>query len=387
MSEYDVIVLGLGGIGSGAAYWLAKRGARVLGIEQFELGHVRGASHDHSRIIRLSYFTPAYVRLAKEAYAAWDALEGDVGEQLVFKTGGLDIRPREGAIPLEPYADSMHACNVPFERLDADEIRKRWPVWRIDDSIHGLFQPDGGIVAAMRATAAHQQAARGFGATLLDRTPVTAVRAHGDEIEVEAGGESYRAGHLVIAAGPWSARALAHFDRRLPLEVTKEQVIYFKARDLASFTFGSFPIWIWMDDPSFYGFPVFGESGAVKITQDAGGQPVDAQTRGFEEDVEITGRVRAFLEQYLPGALGPTQLVKTCLYTLPPDRDFVIDTLPGHPNVSIAIGAGHAFKFASVIGRILSELALDCCTASDVDAFKIDRPILQMESPPKTYMV
>jgi sarcosine oxidase len=387
MREYDVIVLGLGGIGSGAAYWLAKRGARVLGIEQFELGHVRGASHDHSRIIRLSYFTPAYVRLAKEAYAAWNALEGDVGEQLVFKTGGLDIRPRAGAIPLEPYADSMQACNVPFERLDAAEIRKRWPAWRIDDGIHGLFQPDGGIVAAMRATAAHQRAARGLGATLLDSMPVTAVRVHGDEIEVVAGGESYRAGRLVIAAGPWSARALAHFDLQLPLEVTKEQVIYFKARDLASFTFGSFPVWIWMDDPSFYGFPVFGEPGAVKITQDAGGRPVDAQTRGFEEDVEITGRVMAFLEQYLPGAIGPTQLVKTCLYTLPPDRDFVIDTLPGHPNVSIAIGAGHAFKFASVIGRILSELALDCCTASDIDAFKIDRPILQMESPPKTYMV
>ncbi|MGB8964647.1 MAG: FAD-dependent oxidoreductase, partial [Candidatus Cybelea sp.] len=166
--EYDVIVLGLGGIGSGAAFWLAKRGARVLGLEQFELGHVRGESHDHSRIIRLSYCTSAYVRLAQEAYAAWALLERDAGEQLVFKTGGLDIRPRDGAIPLEAYADSMRDCGVPFEWLDAGAIRRRWSAWRIDDDARALFQPDGGIVAAARATAAHQRAAMAHGATLRD---------------------------------------------------------------------------------------------------------------------------------------------------------------------------------------------------------------------------
>ena len=385
--EYDVIVLGLGGIGSGAAFWLAKRGARVLGLEQFELGHVRGESHDHSRIIRLSYCTSAYVRLAQEAYAAWALLERDAGEQLVFKTGGLDIRPRDGAISLEAYADSMRDCGVPFEWLDAGAIRRRWSAWRIDDDARALFQPDGGIVAAARATAAHQRAAMAHGATLRDRTPVTEIRAAGGEIVVEAGGNRFRAARLVIAAGPWSARALAHFGVRIPLEVTKEQVTYFQAADLASFAFGAFPIWIWMDDPSFYGFPVFGEPGAIKITQDAGGKPVDPDTRGFEEDPEITARVAGFLARYLPGALGPAQLVKTCLYSLPPDRDFVIDTLPEHPNVSIAIGAGHAFKFAGVIGRILSDLALDGGTQSGVKDFEIDRPILQMEAPPKTYMV
>ncbi|MGB8966261.1 MAG: FAD-dependent oxidoreductase, partial [Candidatus Cybelea sp.] len=215
----------------------------------------------------------------------------------------------------------------------------------------------------------------------------TEIRAAGGEIVVEAGGNRFRAARLVIAAGPWSAHALAHFGVRIPLEVTKEQVTYFQAADLASFAFGAFPIWIWMDDPSFYGFPVFGEPGAIKITQDAGGKPVDPDTRGFEEDPEITARVAGFLARYLPGALGPAQLVKTCLYSLPPDRDFVIDTLPEHPNVSIAIGAGHAFKFAGVIGRILSDLALDGGTQSGVKDFEIDRPILQMEAPPKTYMV
>jgi sarcosine oxidase len=386
MTEYDVIVLGLGGIGSAAAYWSAKGGERVLGLEQFELGHVRGASHDHSRIIRYSYFSPAYVQLAKAAYAAWEQLEADSAQRVVFKTGGLDVRPRDGAIPLEPYAESMRICGVPFEWLDAQEIRRRWPAWQIDDSVHGLFQADGGLVAAQRATAAHQRMAREFGATLRDRVEVTALRAGDDGVEVEAGGERYRASRLIVAAGPWSARALAQLGLRIPLEVTKEQVIYFESRDLASFEFGKFPIWIWMDDPAFYGFPIFGETDCVKVTQDAGGKPVDADTRGFEEDAEITARVSGFLERYLPGALGPVRLVKTCLYTLPPDRDFVIDTLPEHRNVSVAIGAGHAFKFAGAIGRILSRLSVDGSRA-DLSPFAITRPILQMENPPKTYMV
>jgi sarcosine oxidase len=385
--DFDAIVLGLGGIGSGAAYWLAKRGARVLGLEQFSLGHAKGESHDHSRIIRLSYVSEAYVRLAKEAYAAWSAVEGDSGEQLVFRTGGLDVGPRGGAIPLSGYADAMQACGVPFEYLDAAEIHKRWPAFELGDDMHGLFQEDSGIVAAERATAAHQRAARELGATLRDAAPVDAIEERDGEITVEAGGRRYRTGKLAIAAGPWTNRALAAFGMRLPLEVTKEQAMYFVPRDVERFAFGRFPVWIWMDDPSFYGFPVFGEAGAVKVTQDAGGKAVDPDTRTFDEDPEITQRVTGFLRRHLPDALGPQHLVKTCLYTLTPDRDFVIDRLPGHPNVSVAIGAGHAFKFASVIGRVLGDLALDGSTASGIGDFTIERPILKMEAPPKTYMV
>ena len=237
--EYDVIVIGLGALGSGAAYWLAKRGASVLGLEQFEFGHARGSSHDWSRIIRLSYFSPAYVRLAKEAYRAWESLERDAGELVVFKTGGLDIGPRDGAIPLSNYADSMRACDVYFEQLDAAEIRKRWPVWKIGDEIHGLFQPDSGIVAAERATAALRRTACAIGATLRENAPVTAIRDFGGEIEVEAGGECYNAAKLVIAAAAWTPSLLAQLGVRIPFEVTKEQVMYFEARDLASFALGS----------------------------------------------------------------------------------------------------------------------------------------------------
>ncbi len=387
MREYDAIVLGLGGIGSGAAYWLAKRGARVLGVEQFELGHARGESHDHSRIIRLSYHTPVYVRLAKEAYEAWSAVESDASERVVYKTGGLDLGPRDGAIPLEGYANAMRACGVPFETLDADEIRRRYPAFTIGDDVTGLFQSESGIVAAERATAAHQRLAREFGANLLAGTPVTNVRISGGEVAVETPAASYRAKELIVAAGPWTNAALAHLRLRLPLEVTKEQAMYFVPRDVEPFAFGRFPVWIWMDDPSFYGFPVFGESGAVKVTQDAGGKPVEADTRGFEPDPEIMARVRGFLAKHLPALNGREHLVKTCLYTLTPDRDFVIDTLPGFNNVHVAIGAGHAFKFASVIGRILSDLALDASTPSDISQFTLQRPILHMAEPPKTYMV
>jgi sarcosine oxidase len=386
-SEFDVVVLGLGGIGSGAAYWLAKRGARVLGLEQFELGHARGESHDHSRIIRLSYVTPAYVRLAKEAYRAWESLEQDAGEQLIFRTGGLDLGPRDGAIPIDGYAAAMRDCDVAFERLDAGEIRRRWPSFTIGDDVRGLFQADGGIVAAERATRAHQRAARALGAVLQERAAVTMLRAAGGEIEVEAAGSRHRAGKLVIAAGPWSGAALAHFGLRLPLEVTKEQAMYFPVHDAQRLALGRFPVWIWMDDPSFYGFPVFGEGAAVKVTQDAGGRVVDPDRRGFNEDSAITRRVGAFLAEHLSGVDASPKLVKTCLYTLTPDRDFVIDRLSEHPNVSVAIGAGHAFKFASVIGRILSELACDGRTGSGIGDFAIDRAILQMDAPPKSYMV
>lgn len=385
--DYDAIVLGLGGIGSGAAFWLAKRGARVLGIEQFELGHARGESHDHSRIIRLSYHAPNYIELAKAAYAAWSEVERDSGEQLVFTTGGIDLGPRSGAIPLEGYADAMRSCNVPFEVLDAGEIRKRFPAFTVADDVWALYQAQTGIVAAERATAAHQRAARELGATLIDRTPVDAIRESGGEIVVDAGARQFRAKSLIVAAGPWTNGALSHFGMHLPLEVTKEQAMYFTPQSLEPFAFGRFPVWIWMDDPSFYGFPVFGEAGAVKVTQDAGGKPVDPDTRSFEPDADITARVRAFLAKNLPQLNGPEHLIKTCLYTLTPDRDFVIDTLPGFPNVHLAIGAGHAFKFASAIGRVLAELALDGSTTADIAEFTLDRPILHMAEPPKSYMV
>jgi sarcosine oxidase len=386
-TEYEYIVLGLGGFGSAATYWLSRKaGAGVLGLEQFELGHVRGESQDHSRIIRLSYHTPGYVELAKHAFRAWADVEQESGEKLILRTGGLDFAHRESAIPLSNYSGSMDAAGVQYEALDADEIMRRWPPFRLSEDIQGLFQAESGIAMAARGNAAHQRMAREHGATLLDNAPVSGIIPGNGEITIEAGGQRYRCRSLIIAAGSWSNRALAPLGVQLPLRVTQEQVTYFASPRVSDFQPERFPIWIWMDDPCFYGFPVFGEAGP-KVGQDAGGKEVTADTRTFEPDTDALARVQNFLSKYIPTALGPVIYTKSCLYTLTPDRDFVIDCVPGHPNAVVAIGGGHGFKFASLVGRILAELAVERRSAHDLQPFKINRPILQQVNPPRNYMV
>jgi sarcosine oxidase len=287
---------------------------------------------------------------------------------------------------LTNYSDSMDAAGVSYERLDAGEIMRRWPPFRLSDDIQGLFQPESGIAMAARGNAAHQRMAREHGATLRDRAAVDAIHTDNGEIEVEAGGVRYRCGRLIIAAGAWSNRALAAFGVQLPLTVTQEQVTYFATPRVADFQPERFPIWIWMDDPCFYGFPAFGEAGP-KAGQDAGGREVTAETRTFDPDEAALKRVQDFLARYIPSALGPIIYTKSCLYTLTPDRDFVLDTVPDHPNVTVAIGGGHGFKFASLVGRTLSGLAVDGRSDHNLAPFRIDRSILQLQNPPKRYMV
>lgn len=385
-TDFEYIVLGMGGIGAGAAYWLARQaGGDVLGLEQFELGHVRGESQDHSRIIRLSYHTPGYVALAREAYTAWAAVEADLGEKLIIRTGGLDLAPANTSIPLDPYSESMAAMGVPFDQLDAAEVMRRWPAWRLPDDVRGLYQAEAGIAPAARCNAAHLRLARQYGAVLRDQAPVTALRDLDGEIKVMAGGTAYRCRRLIVAAGPWSNKALAHFGLTLPLTITQEQVTYFASPDAAAFHPSRFPVWIWLDDPCFYGFPVYGEPGP-KVAQDVGGEEVSADTRTFEPNPRTQARTLQFLERYLPSLPGPTLLAKTCLYTLTPDRDFVLDALPEHPGVFVAIGAGHAFKFASLLGKTLADLAMRGQTMVDLTPFRFDRPLLQMANPPKNFM-
>lgn len=384
---FRYLVLGLGGIGSAAVYWLARQaGADVLGLEQFGLGHAKGGSQDHSRIIRLSYHTPAYVALAKRSYDTWAEVEAAAGEQLVLKTGGLDLSPKGACIPLADYTGSLSAENVPYDLLDAEEIMYRWPQWHLPGDVQGLYQSESGLVAAAKANAAHQRLAREYGAALRDNAPVSAVYPSGNEITVVAGGETYTCEKLVIAAGAWTNHLLAHFDHHINLTVTQEQVTYYAAPNPAEFAPEHFPIWIWLDEPCYYGFPAFGEAGP-KIAQDVGGRETTAESRDFEVDEAAFGRTDAFLRRHLPSAYGPVIYTKSCLYTMPPDRDFVLDTLPQYPNVSVAVGAAHAFKFASLLGKILSQLAATGASSYDIQPFRFDRPLLFKERPERVFMI
>lgn len=388
VTEFDYIVVGLGALGSAAAYWLARRaGCRVLGLEQFALGHDRGASEDHSRIIRLSYHTPEYVALARQAYAAWREVEADAGEPLLVICGGLDLFPGNGAIPIETYTESMGANVVPFERLDAAEITRRWPQFRLDEDVTGLYQADSGIAPARKGNDAHRRLACRHGATLLDNTPVTRVSPLVDGAQVETPEAIYRCAFLVLAVDAWTNHLLEPLGAGLPLTLMQEQVTYYGSSDLRAYWPDRFPVWIWMDDPCFYGLPVYGEDAGVKVAQDVAGHEVTLESRTFAPHPAVLAREDAFRRRALPGIDGSPVNGKTCLYTLTPDRDFVLDTLPGCPQIAVALGAGHAFKFASVIGRLLSDLAIDGATAHNIAPFAIDRPVLTMANPPRNFVV
>lgn len=385
--RYDYIVVGLGGIGSGAAYWLSRRaGTKVLGLEQFEIGHDRGASEDHSRIIRLAYHRPEYVELAKSAFDTWAALERDAGDELIVLTGGLDIFPEGGAISSDAYTGSLSDCNVPFDLMSGREAMKRWPQFILPDAAKVLWQATSGIAPAARCNRAHVGAARRHGATLMDNTPVTRIDDSRGDIEVATPEGTFTCSKLIIAADAWINDLLSHFDLALPLTITQEQVHYYQSRRIGDFVPRRFPVWIWHDVPEFYGMPVFGELG-VKVAEDVGGDAVTPATRTFEPNPATLERVDRWMERYLPSARGPIASVKTCLYTLPPDRDFVLDTVPGHPGVLVALGAGHGFKFASLLGKILSELALDDRTEHDIASFAIDRPAMTSGEAPSSFAV
>jgi len=373
----DVVVVGLGGLGSAAAWQLARRGARVIGLERFEFGHVRGASHGDSRIIRLSYHTPGYVRAAAEAYADWAELEADSGRALVLRCGGVDVFPDGAAIDARDYTASLTVAGVPFTTMDAAAARERWPALAVPPGSLVLHQEQTGIVPATLAAATMRQRAAAHGALLRERSPVLTLRETDGGVEVEcADGSRVRAGSAVVTADAWTNQVLAGLPASLPLTVTKEHAVHFDvpARSEAAHATGAFPVWIWMDDPSYYGFPSYGEA-TVKVGQDCGGLPVDPDTRDFEADPGYVTAMRAFVGRLVPAA-GGVRRVTTCLYTLTPDRDFVVGPVPGHEAVVVGLGAAHGFKFAPWFGRVLADLATSGTTGSDVEAFRLDRAAL-----------
>jgi sarcosine oxidase len=385
--DFRYVVVGLGGIGSAAVYALARRaGSDVLGIEQFAIGHDRGASQDHSRIIRHSYHSPLYVSLTVAAYEEWRELERALGRDLLVVTGGLDLWPPGAAIPMADYTKSLTGCGIPFELLDAGQIAGRWPQFEVGRDVVGLWQEDAGIVPAALCNAAHIDLARRNGAVLREHSPVSSITERGGEILVEAGDATFACERLVLTADAWTNELLAHLDLRLPLTVTQEQVTFWATPRPERFAPGRFPVWIWMDDPSFYGFPVYGERG-VKAGQDVGGREVTARTRTFDVDEAALERLSTWMQEHLPAAMGPVLYTKTCLYTMPPDRDFVIGPAPGRANIFIGLGAAHGYKFAPLIGKILMQLACDGTTPYPIEAFSCERPVLTQRDPEKSFLV
>jgi sarcosine oxidase len=412
IERVDTVVVGAGGLGSATAWQLARRGTDVVLLEKFGFGHRRGASHDTSRILRRSYHTPAYVALANEAYDDWAQLERESGERLVTTTGGLDLFPPGSSIAAIDYTTSMAARGVEFAELTGAEVEARWPALSLPEGTRALHQADTSIVPAGRSTATMQRLARENGARLYDDAPVTALIDRGDNgVEVvvggarEAGGareelpahggapaSTYRrflARRVVLTADAWTNDLLAHLGTSLPLTVTREQVTYFAPSAPERFGADRLPVWIWMDDPSFYGFPTYDEAGngaLVKAAQDCGGAVTSGDGRSFGTDPAALDLLRGFVSGLLPGVGAPAHTV-TCLYTLTPDRDFVMGPVPSHPAVLLGLGAGHAFKFAPTFGRVLADLATSGSTGSDISAFAADRRALVDADYPVSWLV
>ncbi len=376
MTEHvDVVVIGLGALGSATCLELARRGYSVTGLERFGLGHSWGASHDGSRILRHSYHTPEYVRLTLDAYADWGRLEQEASTELVTVVGGLDLFPPEPAIDPVDYTTSLDAVGVPYEVLDAAEVMARWPAFDLPAGLVALYQRDAAIVPASRGTRVMQDLARAHGARLRELTPAVWVRDLGPAgVEVTAGAETIRCQRLVVCADAWVNDVLAGLGAHVPLEVTLEQVTYFVPPDPAAFAAGRLPLWIWMDDPSYYGFPCYGEP-TVKAAQDCGGPVVDPEQRASATDPDMQRRLEEHLRRILPGSGVPARSLR-CQYTLTPDRDFVLSPVPGHESVVVGLGAAHGFKFAPTLGRLLADLAVEGRTTADLTPFRMDRPAL-----------
>lgn len=378
MDSFGHIVIGAGAIGTAAAYWLARSGADgVLLVDQFELGHTRGASEDHSRIIRHAYHSPSYSRLTKASYEAWSELEEETGLSLVLKTGGLDLAETgsDGEAELENYRHSMRAADVSWEDLSVEDIRRRWPQWQIPDNTVGMFQKDGGILDIRRANAAHVSRARQMGVQVRTGTKVTGLHDVRDGVVVETDQGTYHADSVILCNASWSEDLLRTLGVEWKITLSQEQVSYFATPNVRDFMPDRFPMWIWHGPTVFYGFPVYGEV-AVKLGRDMGGRFVTQQTRTFEPDPTETQLLADFLGNRLPGAVGPELYSRTCVYDMPNDRDFILDKIPGHPRVTVGLGAGHAAKFGSLLGKILADLTLEGSTPYPIEPFRADRPAL-----------
>lgn len=378
MSAYTHIVIGAGAIGSAAAFWLSQLpGTNVLVIEQFELVNIRYSSGDHSWIIRHAYQSTNYTRLTGPAYQVWAEVQERSGLQVLLKTGGLDLAGTdEGSLDeLAHYRASMRAVGTPYEDLSAQDVRERFPQWRVKDDVTGIFQADGGLIDIRRSVSAHTSMALAAGVTFLPHTKVAGIQIHDDSVTVQTPNGSYSAGHLVVAAASWLGDLMPDLGLDFELTLSQEQVSYFSTPHLGQFASDRFPIWIYHARESYYGFQVYGEA-ALKLARDLRKHFISSDERVFKSDDTEAKILHSFLEQHLPAATGLVWANKTCVYDMPADRDFVLDVLPEHRHVAVSNGAGHAGEFASLMDQILADLVTSGSSKHPIEAFSLLRPAI-----------
>jgi sarcosine oxidase len=379
MTNHDVIVVGLGGMGSAAAAHLAARGQRVLGLERFGRAHALGSSHGGSRIIRQSYFEdPAYVPLLLRAYELWDQLERDSGADLLTRTGGIYF----GRPELSTVAGSVRSArqwDLPHELLDATEIRRRFPTMTPDDDEMGLYETAAGFVRPEATVAAHLTLAGQRGADLHFDEPVIDWTTTADGgVLVTTESDDYSAGRLVICPGAWAPWLLT--DLGLPLTVERQVMYWFQPTEgVDRWTPDRQPIWIHGGaEHQSYGFPAIdGPGGGVKAAFFRHGVVCSPETVDRTVHPDEVAFIAAHLREIFPTMPGRFLTAAACLYTTTPDEHFVLARHPEHEQVTIACGfSGHGFKFVPVIGEILADLATAGTTAHPIELFDPRRPAL-----------
>lgn len=377
MSEsYDVIVLGGGAMGSAAAYHLSKNGQRVLLLEQFEIDHDRGSSYGDSRIIRYSYDHPTYITLARTVFPMWIALEEESGDQLYLKTGGIDFG-RSDSMTLSDTFRTVKAENIQHEVLSASKANERFPAFHFDEDMQVLYQPDTGLLNASQCVRTHIRLAESNGADIRANTPVLKINVHPQDVEVVTEQGMFTAARIIIAAGSWMKELCATVGIHLPLRPWRCQLNYFQPIKPELYAPGVFPAFI-AHLHSGYTFAPYGMSSlnnmGVKLGLHGGSDVSHTIGVDYTPDINMSERARTFVKQNMPYADGKLLQSKICLYTMTPDEHFIIDIHPEYPHVVLASPcSGHGFKFSTLIGSILSDLAISGQTSHDISLFKATR--------------
>ncbi|MBX3276477.1 MAG: N-methyl-L-tryptophan oxidase [Acidobacteria bacterium] len=364
----DVIIIGLGAMGSAAAYHLARRGQRVLGIDRFAPPHAFGSSHGGSRIIRTAYFEdPCYVPLARRAFDLWLELEAASDDRLFERTGCINIGAEDSAVVAGALTSALQH-DIAHEMLDAAELRRRFPVFNIDDETVALLEPGAGVLFPERCIDAHLKGAQAAGAECVFNDTVTAWEPDSDGVCVKTAKSEYRAGRLIVAAGAWTGNVI----QNLPLRVERQVVCWFSPDDPADrFAPSRLPAWVWEHDPGhfIYGFPDFGEG--AKFARHHDGKFVDPDAVDRDAAPEEIDDFARLARAYVRGLAARPHASSVCLYSNTPDFHFLIDEHPHYPQVIVASPcSGHGFKFASAIGESLAAWIVDGAPVIDMGAFR-----------------